>query len=409
MAVFRKYQSPTDRSYKDRLEHWQLIKKAIRENIQEIIAEEAIIAKRGNEIIKVPIKQIKEYKLTYQEEKSPQVGQSGSSKKPGDILGPAQKKGKGSREEDKISGKKDQQIQSGLKPEEGGDELEREIYEKEKHLPYNELLDIVFDDLELPEIERKKFKDVISRVKRKIKGRRKKGIRSRLDKKKSAIQRIKRKKAAQRGGRIAKDQDFPFHQEDLRYKRMVEKKEKYSNAAIYFIRDVSWSMSQFKVYLTKLFFLLLYLFIQSKYKNTDLVFIGHHTRAKEEENEEQFFRRVSDGGTHMSSGYEKALEIIEKRHNPEHWNIYAFHCSDGDNFKVDNDKALELAKKLCQISNLFGYCEVKPNGQSFSSMIKIFDAGIKFDNFAIAKISRKEDVYPMFKGMLKKERIKVPK
>ncbi len=405
MAIFREYQPLTDRSYKDKLKHWQLIKKAIRENIQGAVAEESIIAKRGDEIVKVPIKQIKEYKFTYQEQ-SPQAGQSGSSKKPGDILSREQNSGQDQRADDQQGqGRCGKQAQSGL----AGNEPGVESYE-EMPLPYDELLEIIFDDIELPEIERKKFKDIISRTKRRIKGRRKKGVRSKLDKKKSTTQRIKRKKAAQKGGQIVKKGDFPFHQEDLRYKRIVEDEKKHSNAAIYFIRDVSGSMGEAKKYLTKVFFLLFYLFIRAKYKNTDLVFIGHHTRAEEEKDQKHFFNRVSSGGTHISSGYKKALEIIEKRHDPQYWSIYTFHCSDGDNFATDNDETLKAAKKLCKISNLFGYCEVKPNGSySGSSMIDFFDKGITADNFAIAKITKKEDVFPMFKSMLKKERIKVQK
>ncbi len=398
MAIFRDFKSLSDRSYKDRLGHWQLKKEAMRRNI-EIIAEETIIAKRGDEFVMVPIKEIKEFRFIYQE-KSPQTGQSGGDVKPGDIIG--QSKDKEGKTKGGAVG------QQGSKSGPGGDEPGIEMYEKVS-IPYDELLDIIFDDIELPEVERKKLKDIISRTKRKIKGHRKKGIWSRLDKKKTAIERIKRKKAAERGRRTSKNKKFPFHREDFRYKRVVEKEEKYSNAAIYFVRDVSWSMGETERYLTKIFFLLFYLFIRAKYKNVDLVYIGHHTQAKEEKNEKQFFNRVSSGGTHISSGYEKTLEIIEKRHNPEHWNIYVFQCSDGDNAYADNDKALELAKKICEISNLFGYCEVKPGQGIYSSIIELLDKEIDADNFATAKISNKEDIYPVFKSILRKERVRLPK
>ena len=49
--------------------------------------------------------------------------------------------------------------------------------------------------------------------------------------------------------------------------------------------------------------------------------------------EEEFFHKGESGGTFISSGYNKALEIIEARYHPTLWNVYVFHCSDGDNFE----------------------------------------------------------------------------
>lgn len=396
MAVFRDFKATSDRSYKDRLRHLRLIDEAFKENIQEIIAEESIIAKRGDELVKITIKQVKEYKFVYQDKENPQVGQGGEDVKPGDVIGEDEDGKQGTK---KGAGT----TQRGARPGQGGNEPGTDIYE-EVEKPYDELCDIIFDDLELPDIEKKKFKDIISLMKKKIFGRRKKGIWSRLDKKRTVIERIKRKKSAERGGSI-KSKDFPFHREDLRFKRIVEKEEKYTNAVIFFIMDVSGSMDMMKKYLARVFFLLLYLFIQGKYRNVVIIFIAHHTKAKEV-NEKQFFTKVESGGTHISSGPEKVLEKIEKEYNPDHWNIYAVHCSDGDNFESDNLKALEMAKKLCEVSNLFGYCEIKPDNQSWGSMMEIFDKGIKADNFAIVKIRNKKDVFPMFKNLLKKERMK---
>lgn len=396
MAIFRDFKATSDRSYKDRLKHSRIVDQALRENIQEIIAEEAIISKRGDELIKIPIRQVKEYKFIYQKKKNPQVGQGGGDVKPGDVIGEGEN-GKEGAKKGAGAGQK------GARPGPGGDEPGMEMYE-EVAKPYDELVDIIFDDLELPDIEKKKFRDVVSTMKKRIFGRRKKGIWSRLDKKRTAIERIKRKKSAERGGKRIKNKDFPFHREDLRFKRTVEKEERHANAVIFFIMDVSGSMSTMKKYLARVFFLLVYLFIQGKYRNVDIVFIVHHTEAREV-NERQFFITVESGGTHISSGYAKPLEIIEKRYNPDHWNIYAVHCSDGDNSEFDNREALKLAKKLCEVCNLFGYCEIKPDDQPWGSMITIFNKGIKADNFAIVKIRNKKDVFPMFKNLLKKERM----
>ena len=101
------------------------------------------------------------------------------------------------------------------------------------------------------------------------------------------------------------------------------------------IMDTSGSMDTMKKYLARCFFFLLYQFIRSKYRNVEIVFIAHHTEAKEV-TEDEFFHKGESGGTLISSGYQKALEIIAERYHPTLWNIYAFHCSDGDNFDTDN-------------------------------------------------------------------------
>jgi hypothetical protein len=109
----------------------------------------------------------------------------------------------------------------------------------------------------------------------------------------------------------------------------------------------------------------------------------------------------------ISSGYKKALEIIQERYHPSLWNVYAFHCSDGDNFESDNLEALKHAKALCEVCNLFGYGEIKPAGAGHyyeGSMLKVFRL-LKAPNFQPLLIERKEDVWPSFKTLLSRERV----
>jgi len=383
MAIVRKYSSPSDRSAKDRRRHREKLREAIRDNIADIIADESIIGKRGDKIIKVPIRGLKEYRFVYGTNKAG-VGQGKGESKPGDIV---QRGKKGQGPGDKA-----------------GSEPGEDIYETEVTL--DELIDILFEDLMLPDLERKRLRFLVAERKQKVKGHRKVGIRPRLDKKKTAQERIKRKKAVERVGDVDEDEDFPFDNEDLRYRHVKITERRESSAVVICIMDTSGSMDTMKKYLARSFYFLLYQFVKTKYQNVDLVFIAHHTEAKEV-TEEEFFHRGESGGTFISSGYEKALEVIEERYHPSLWNIYAFHCSDGENWSQDNDKAIKLAKQLCWICNLFGYGEIKPDEKySWGSMIKLFDENIEADNFAIIKIRRKEDVYPMFKSLLKKERVK---
>ena len=129
------------------------------------------------------------------------------------------------------------------------------------------------------------------------------------------------------------------------------------------------------------FFFLLYQFLNTKYQRVETVFIAHHTEAREV-TEEEFFHKGESGGTFISSGYRKALEIIQQRYHPSLWNVYVFHCSDGDNFESDNAATLQVAGEIAEISNLFGYGEIKPLGSGYygSSMIQFFSQ-LDRDNF----------------------------
>src|SRR5260221_9238128 len=118
-------------------------------------------------------------------------------------------------------------------------------------------------------------------------------------------------------------------------------------------------MDRHKKYLARSFFFLLYQFVRTRYEHVELVFIAHDAEAQEV-SEEDFFHKGESGGTLISTAYARALEIIDQRYHPALWNIYAFHCSDGDNMPGDNPRAVKLAGELCPGCNMFGYGEIKP-------------------------------------------------
>jgi len=188
------------------------------------------------------------------------------------------------------------------------------------------------------------------------------------------------------------------------WKKLIEDTKPESNAVVICIMDTSGSMDSMKKYLARSFFFLLYQFVRTKYERVELVFVAHHSRAKEV-TEEEFFYKGESGGTMISSGYHKALEIIRDRFHPQHWNIYAFHCSDGDNFESDNQATLKAAEELCDVSNLFGYGEIKPMGSHFyeSSMLELFG---KLDkaNYQSVLIESKADIWPSFRAFLAREK-----
>jgi len=398
-SIFRPFEPAdaerSDRSAGDRARHRLKVRESIRDNIADIIAEESIIGKDRDKIIKVPIRGIREYRFVYGDNAAG-VGQGTGDSENGQVVGKV--KG-GQRGEDKA-----------------GDQPGTDYYETDVTL--EELIDIMFEDLELPDLERKALRQIEAHRIAKRKGYRQVGIRVRLDKRRTVRERVKRKLARRRHRNAAAleatgdvsetaalaPERFPFHDDDLVYRHMIMDMKKESNAVVICVMDTSGSMDTMKKYLARSFFFLLYQFICTKYRNVEIVFIAHHTEANEV-TEGEFFHKGESGGTFISSGYGKALEIIQARYHPSLWNIYAFHCSDGDNFDSDNPAALRAAKDLAEVCNLFGYGEIKPLGSRYyeSSMLNIFRR-LDADNFQTVLIERKEDIWPSFKAFLAKDR-----
>ncbi|MHB8384407.1 MAG: YeaH/YhbH family protein [Candidatus Binataceae bacterium] len=444
-TIFREYRPSdaerSDRSAGDRQRHRQKVRESIRENIADIIAEESIIGKDKDRVIKVPLRGIKEYRFIFGEN-SPGASQGNGDSKPGDVVGKSGKEGQGQGDD-----------MAGDRP--GVDYYETDV-------TLEELIEIMFEDLELPNLERRALREIIADYSSRRKGYRKVGIRVRLDKRRTAKQRVMRILASERRGGLApgasasaepddaildagdpetgdlndaealldseeqalddsgesddatpggaragvKKHRFPFHKGDLRYKHVEVDTREESNAAVICIMDTSGSMDTMKKYLARSFFFLLYQFISTRYRNVEIIFIAHHTEAFEV-TEEEFFHKGESGGTFISSGYQKALEIIAARYHPSLWNVYAFHCSDGDNFDSDNPAALKAGEELASICNLFGYGEIKPLGSRYyeSSMLNVFRK-IQAPNFHTVLIERKEDIWPSFKAFLAKDKVK---
>ncbi len=393
----------SDRSAGDRLRHRQKIRESIRDNIADIIAEESIIGKNRDRVIKVPIRGIREYRFVYGDN-APGVGQGDGSAQPGQVVGKARGEGQGPG------------------GDRAGDRPGIDYYETDVTL--DELIDIMFEDLDLPDLERKALRQMEAPRFSKRRGYRQVGIRIRLDKRRTVKARVKRRLAARHHHLPAPDADggaaaaapadqpqparsrFPFHVDDLVYRHITSEIRRESNAVVICIMDTSGSMDTMKKYLARSFFFLLYRFIATRYRSVEIVFISHHTEAQEV-TEEEFFHKGESGGTFISSGYQRALDIVAERYHPSLWNVYAFHCSDGDNFDSDNAAALKAAAELAAVCNLFGYGEIKPLGSRYyeSSMLTVFRR-LDAENFQTVLIERKEDIWPSFKALLAKEREK---
>jgi len=341
MSVFREHKTIADRAAGDRARHRHKIEKAIKESIKDVVAEESIIGQSGKKKIRIPVKGIREHRFVYGvNRKNKQVGSAqGKDVKEGQRIGHRRRK----------------------KPQEGrgdkpGDKPGEEMYEIEMSL--EELASYLFDDLELPELEKKNFK-FTTQEKMKRKGKRPYGIRPRLSKKETIKQKIRRKKAAIKAGTHDPngDERFTFHESDLRYKHIAPVKKENTAAVVFFVMDVSGSMTTSKKFLARSFFFLLYQFLNHRYSSIEVVFISHTSEANEV-NEEQFFTQVPNGGTMVSSGLKKVEEIVEKRYHPNNWNIYTFYCGDGDNFSIDNKETLNTFRRLKEINQTMCYTEI---------------------------------------------------
>lgn len=190
---------------------------------------------------------------------------------------------------------------------------------------------------------------------------------------------------------------------DLRYNHRVRVTVPATQAVMFCIMDVSGSMDETKKEIAKQFFILLYLFLTKNYEKIELVFIRHHTSAKEVD-EQTFFYSRETGGTVVSSALEMMAHIIETRYPPTAWNIYAAQASDGDNWNADSPYCeLLLEEKIMRYVQYFAYVEIMPrHHQSLWDAYTLVKE--QFPNFEMQQIERIDQIYPVFRELFKKER-----
>jgi uncharacterized protein len=386
MAIFRdNSENPVehDRSIEDRRRHRQLVEKSIKENLGDILSEESIVGETKNKKFKIPIRGIKEYQFVFGNNNKGVATGTGEEKR-GDKIGSAESIGK--------KGNK------GAGNSEGDDVYETEI-------TLEELMDYIVEDLELPNLDRKKYSQILSESASRKRGYARHGINPRLAKKKTVIAKTARKQGKKRAlAEAGLDQEierFPFREDDLRYYRVKMKPKKESNAVMIFIMDVSGSMDSTKKYLARSFFFVLSRFIKRKYNNIAFEFVSHTTIAKLV-NEYEFFHKAESGGTYISSGLNVALDLIKEKYPPEMWNIYPVYASDGDNWSEDNERAITALKELCEVSNMVGYAELLPSTYS-TTMYYRFSKEVTNKNFISVVVKEKKNLWDALKLMLSKE------
>ncbi|MBI2785646.1 MAG: YeaH/YhbH family protein [Legionella longbeachae] len=189
---------------------------------------------------------------------------------------------------------------------------------------------------------------------------------------------------------------------DLRYNYRIRVPSPSTQAVMFCVMDVSGSMDEAKKDIAKRFFILLYMFLTKNYEKIELVFIRHHTSAKEV-NEEEFFYSRETGGTVVSSALELLSSIIEVRYPPEAWNIYVAQASDGDNWNADSPYCQELLQdKIMPLLQYFAYIEIMP--RHHQSLWEVYQqVKDQYPNFAMENIDTVADIYPVLHELFKRK------
>ncbi len=152
-------------------------------------------------------------------------------------------------------------------------------------------------------------------------------------------------------------------------------------------------MGEFEKYISRSFYFWMVRFLRTKYNNVQIVFITHHTEAKEVD-EETFFTLGESGGTKVSSAYELALDIIHERYNPARLEHLPVPLLRRRQLAWDNELCVELVGKLMEQCNLFGYGEIREGHYRSPSTLMSASSKIQDRKFIGVTISDKADVYP---------------
>jgi hypothetical protein len=198
---------------------------------------------------------------------------------------------------------------------------------------------------------------------------------------------------------------------DVRYRQFEPTPKPIARAVMFCLMDVSGSMTEGMKDLAKRFYLLLHLFLKRRYKHVDVVFIRHTHEAKEVD-EETFFRSPETGGTVVSTAFEEMIKVMEARYSPADWNIYVAQASDGDNTSADNDRTAGLVlNRVLPHCQYFAYLEVgrEDDGGPIGFMPRETELWRTYGKLrgeearlAMRKVRHRKDIYPVFRELFRK-------
>ena len=329
------------RGSRDWLRHSEKIREAVRDHLPQIVSGSDIISD-GARTVRVPVRMLEHYRFRLRTDTEPQgVGQGAA--KPGDLLGPANA---GSKPGGKGAGG----------TERGGAELLLEF-------KVNDIIEWMWEELKLPNLQPRVGQSEEAEWKREGWDRR--GARSRLDRRRSLKESVKRR---------ARESSAPsFIDEDLRFRQLTRRRQPALRAAVFFLLDVSASMTDADRQLAKTFFFWVAAGLRREYRSLDIVFVAHTTDAWEF-GESDFFKVAGSGGTVASAGLRKVHEIMQSRFDPATCNVYLFYASDGDNAMDDREAARAALESIAKLARYSGYVEITSGLRSTQSeTARLFD------------------------------------
>ena len=309
----------------------KIIKGKIKENLRKYITHGEMIGKKGKELVSIPIPQIDLPRFRYGD---PQQG--GVSSGEGDEGDPVGKEG------EQGSGK------AGNAPGQ---------HVREVELSLEELADILGEELELPRIEPRGKKELVTE-RSKYSGIRKAGPESLRHFKRTYREALKRQVSASEYSKLHPI-IIPI-KEDKRYRSWKKEYKPQSNAVVIYMMDVSGSMGDEQKEIVRMETFWIDTWLRSHYKGLKTRYLIHDAAAAEVDRE-TFFSTRESGGTMISSAYSLCAQILENEYPGDEWNIYPFHFSDGDNWSLeDNARCFDiLENKIFPVSNMFCYGQVE--------------------------------------------------
>ena len=198
---------------------------------------------------------------------------------------------------------------------------------------------------------------------------------------------------------------------DIRYNNYTQRPEPNTKAVMLCLMDVSGSMGEREKELAKRFFILLHLFLNRRYKQTDVVFI-RHTHEAEEVDEDTFFYSQETGGTVVSTALVEMLKVLRARYPASEWNIYGAQASDGENHAGDTERCIALLmQEIMPLCQYYAYVEILDereteifrnvhNGAALWQAYRTVAEA--WSNFAMKRISKPGDIYPVFRELFAK-------
>ena len=199
---------------------------------------------------------------------------------------------------------------------------------------------------------------------------------------------------------------------DVRFNSFVREPVPTSQAVMFCLMDVSGSMGEREKDLAKRFFMLLHLFLKRRYERLDIVFI-RHTHDAQEVDEHTFFYSRQSGGTIVSTALEEMKRIAHERYGTGEWNIYAAQASDGYTQTGDASRCVDLLNEdLMPICQYYAYIEILDeremevfsSEESGAELWRAYRTVAKdWKNFATKRIAKPQDIFPVFRELFAKE------